>query len=841
MKIGVVITVLNEQENIKFLLDSLLFQTKKPDEIIIVDGGSTDRTLSIIKSHELNKSGSVSLFTKKGNIAVGRNFGVTKSKADLILLTDAGCILDKKWIENIVKPFVNKKVEVVAGYYKGFAGNNFQKNLIPYVLVMPDKANRNFLPSARSMAIRRRTFEKTKGFSENLNHAEDHEFSKRLKKLKVNIKFEKKAVVSWIPRSNLFSTFKMFYRYAYGDCKAGIFRGKVLLIFTRYLIFISILLILRFAPIFSLVLFFIFSVLIYVLWAVAKNYKYVQNLSAFFYLPLFQVLSDIAVMSGTANAFFLKFYNFFKSFFINNKLLSLSIAVFIFLEILNINWGLPGLNHPFNYHMDEWHQLQSVRNLFIHLSPNMSGSANGPVFNFLISGIYIALLSVLGLVNPFAINSSVSNLELQNQLFIYLRISTLIFSIGSVAILISIFKKFLKIENIFVPLILFIFSPIWIMLSGYFKYDIALIFWLLASIFLIFRFVNDKSLKNYIIAAVPVALSVSTKISALPLVIIYILSFFIFKREKNLKFIFFGLLTIFIIFCIFGIPDLFLGTGNYYEYFHSNLVQTPNETFNFNLGTSYSTYLLTNQIPTLFGFVPYFLFLVSLLYYAFNFNSNFFKSRRKKIFFILVSLCIFALSLLPLKLFIINRGLILLPFVILFVGIVWQEVIQKNNFKVLTLIIMILLFIHFVQGFSWVLTKFEDPRQVSSLWIKKNIDSGSTIGIENIPIYQFLPDIVMKEYYGSNSSHMNDLYKYEIISRDSKKFPEYVLISNADIDEHYLYKSDKKKILAKLKKMNYKKVAEFEINRKINKIFTSRLDYFISLLNPAANIYIYKK
>ena len=43
-------TVLNEEETIGDFLKSLSSQTKLPDEIIIVDGGSTDKTLSIISN-----------------------------------------------------------------------------------------------------------------------------------------------------------------------------------------------------------------------------------------------------------------------------------------------------------------------------------------------------------------------------------------------------------------------------------------------------------------------------------------------------------------------------------------------------------------------------------------------------------------------------------------------------------------------------------------------------------------------------------------------------------------------------------------------------------------------
>ena len=49
MKVSVCITVFNEEGSIGELLDSLLKQTKKPGEIVIVDGGSKDKTVDVIR------------------------------------------------------------------------------------------------------------------------------------------------------------------------------------------------------------------------------------------------------------------------------------------------------------------------------------------------------------------------------------------------------------------------------------------------------------------------------------------------------------------------------------------------------------------------------------------------------------------------------------------------------------------------------------------------------------------------------------------------------------------------------------------------------------------------
>ena len=50
-KISVIVPTLNEEENIPNLLGSLEKQTLKDFEIIVIDGGSTDRTVSIAKNY----------------------------------------------------------------------------------------------------------------------------------------------------------------------------------------------------------------------------------------------------------------------------------------------------------------------------------------------------------------------------------------------------------------------------------------------------------------------------------------------------------------------------------------------------------------------------------------------------------------------------------------------------------------------------------------------------------------------------------------------------------------------------------------------------------------------
>lgn len=117
MNISVCITTLNEEGTITKLLEGLFAGTKRPDEVVIVDAGSTDRTIEIIR-HFQKKDNRIKLLVEKGvSRARGRNIAVELSKGDVIAMTDAGCIPTKYWLERIISPFPSG-VDVVAGFYK---------------------------------------------------------------------------------------------------------------------------------------------------------------------------------------------------------------------------------------------------------------------------------------------------------------------------------------------------------------------------------------------------------------------------------------------------------------------------------------------------------------------------------------------------------------------------------------------------------------------------------------------------------------------------------------------------------------------------------------------------
>ena len=723
-KASLVCTVLNEEEYIEKLIDSVASQSMLPDEFIIVDGQSKDFTQKLIKSKisQYSKKLNIKLLVKKGNRSIGRNEGIRIATNKIILITDSGCILEKNWVKNIIKPFENKSVDIVAGYYRGKFQNIFQKSLIPYVLVMPDKINpKIFLPATRSMALRKKVWEKIKGFDEKLSHNEDFAFANKVKNADFNIKFEKKAIVYWLPRKNLFQAIRMFFRFSFGDIESGILRTSVVFLFLRYILGIYLLMLIPIIKSRVLNSFILISFLGYITWSIFKNYRYVKNFKAFFYLPLLQFTSDFAVLSGTTIGFIKSTsLKSIRIYFKNNKGLFIILVIYSLLMLSVIDFGIPNINHPFNYFMDEWHQGQAVRNLFTQGSPNIEGSANGSIFQFFLTGLYLIPFTILGIINPFAINSSVSNLEEQTKLFEILRLNTLFFGVACIILFYYICKKYFNI-NPLIAVVFFVFNPIWIMLSNYFKYDIALMFWILMSFLFFLRYSEKQNFLNYLLAGIFSALALSTKLSPLPLLLVYVLIYFMFTKEriKNISWFIIGLFIYAITFVVFGIPDIILGKGNLIEYLNSNLLETPAlESSNFILPTNLWVYLTTDLYPSIFGHIFYSGFVLSLIWFFLNLRKNLINNKANVVLFI--CLILFLLSLYPLKIGATNnRVLVLLPFMAIFfvVGINRILNIFKNNFLkfLISTVLFVAIIIQIFETYSWVYVKLSnDPRQTSS-------------------------------------------------------------------------------------------------------------------------------
>ena len=131
MKISVVIPTYNRDEHLKNCLFSLLNQTKKPFEILVIDNAETSYVKKIINNLENQfTEQNVGLYYFKNSInsgAVARNLGASKTKGDLVAFLDDDVLLDLNYYEEIEKVFVEYPDALGVHGYNKLIDNTYQK------------------------------------------------------------------------------------------------------------------------------------------------------------------------------------------------------------------------------------------------------------------------------------------------------------------------------------------------------------------------------------------------------------------------------------------------------------------------------------------------------------------------------------------------------------------------------------------------------------------------------------------------------------------------------------------------------------------------------------------
>jgi len=228
--VALIVTVRNEEASIDALLDSLLGGSRPPDEIVVADGGSTDRTVERLRARAASDP-RVRFLVAPGNRSVGRNAAVRAAQASIIACTDAGVRVEPDWLERITAPFADPGVDVVAGFYRSAGETWFERAAGVVSAPRLEEVDRErFLPSTRSVAFRRAAWERVHGFDERWDHNEDTPFALALKRDGCRFAFAPDAVVHWRPRGDLRSFWRQHRRFGYGDGESGVqgsFYGRI--------------------------------------------------------------------------------------------------------------------------------------------------------------------------------------------------------------------------------------------------------------------------------------------------------------------------------------------------------------------------------------------------------------------------------------------------------------------------------------------------------------------------------------------------------------------------------------------------------------------------------------
>lgn len=116
--ISVIIPVYNAQDGIKRCIDSLLNQSFKNFEIILLNDGSKDNSLNILKEYELKYSFVRVIDKQNEGVAVTRNKGLLLAEGEYTMFMDNDDFVDSDYIETFYQAIHEKNLDLVIGGYK---------------------------------------------------------------------------------------------------------------------------------------------------------------------------------------------------------------------------------------------------------------------------------------------------------------------------------------------------------------------------------------------------------------------------------------------------------------------------------------------------------------------------------------------------------------------------------------------------------------------------------------------------------------------------------------------------------------------------------------------------
>jgi glycosyltransferase involved in cell wall biosynthesis len=177
VRLSVVIPALNEERLLGQLLSDLQRQSRGPDEIIVVDAGSTDATVDIA-----GRSQGVVVLHGEPPIARGRNLGGFSAKGDLIIFLDADIRLPETFFEDFVSEVERRGLDIACPRYLPYDSTLAIRAIHAFWDAML-RAFEGTLPSgaAHCIALRSKLFRESRGFDASLKF-DDIELVRRLSK-----------------------------------------------------------------------------------------------------------------------------------------------------------------------------------------------------------------------------------------------------------------------------------------------------------------------------------------------------------------------------------------------------------------------------------------------------------------------------------------------------------------------------------------------------------------------------------------------------------------------------------------------------------------------------------
>ncbi len=171
------IPALNEERHVGSLLSDVFGQTRRVKEVIVVDAGSEDGTVGVVRRFP----GAV-LLAGSPPVAAGRNLGGRRAREDVLVFLDADVRLPGSFFEGLLEEFESRRLDVACPRYEPYGSTPAIRGVHAFFNLL-FKSFEKLLPSGAGhcIAVRREVFQRSSGFDPTLKF-DDIELVRRLAK-----------------------------------------------------------------------------------------------------------------------------------------------------------------------------------------------------------------------------------------------------------------------------------------------------------------------------------------------------------------------------------------------------------------------------------------------------------------------------------------------------------------------------------------------------------------------------------------------------------------------------------------------------------------------------------
>lgn len=193
---SIIIPSLNEDKYIPKLFNDFNIQSFKDFEVVVVDGGSSDKTVTEVK--RFSKKISVTVLENHGKSVPGqRNRGAKASCGTYLVFFDADVRIPRNFLNKLHRRIIQKHELLFTT--RLVCNNDSQKQIVlveitNFIIETLNTLGKPFAPGF-NIIIERSIFEKVNGFDETLKLAEDHDIVQRIRKMGVLLQVLKEPVL----------------------------------------------------------------------------------------------------------------------------------------------------------------------------------------------------------------------------------------------------------------------------------------------------------------------------------------------------------------------------------------------------------------------------------------------------------------------------------------------------------------------------------------------------------------------------------------------------------------------------------------------------------------------